>query len=77
MDNEVVKKVIEDLIQLGNTAFSSVVSEDAKKHFRKAGKEVLLGIIDVLEKADEKQQKNTSDEMQQQKAAVRKIKITE
>ena len=77
MDNEAMKKVIEDLLHLGNTVFSSVVPEEAKKHFRTAAKEVLLGMIDILDQAEAKQQKHASDGMQQEKPAARSIEITE
>lgn len=44
-----------------------------KKHFHMAGKEVLLGMIDILDQADEKQQKYASDGMQQEKKLMRVI----
>jgi hypothetical protein len=52
MEKELIKEVVGNMVDLGDTFFKSIVPEDAKKHFRSACKEALLGMIAILDHAD-------------------------
>lgn len=77
MEKELIKEVVGNMVELGDTFFSSIVPEDAKKHFRSACRETLLGMIAILDHADEKQAAHSSKEPQKEKSTIHSIDITE
>lgn len=77
MDNEAIKEVIGSIMKLSNTILGSIAPEDAKKHFRSACKEALLGMIVILNHANEKQKDNTSEGVHPEKQSSHNINITD
>lgn len=61
MDNEAIKEIVGNILQLSNTILGSIIPEEAKRHFRSACKEALLGMVVILDHADEKQKNQTSE----------------
>lgn len=77
MDNEAVKEIVGGLLKLGDSICSSVVPPEAKKHFRNAGREALLGMIAVIDAADEKDNKNKTSREPKETKVSRTIDISE
>lgn len=77
MEKEVVKEIVETIVQLGDTILTSIVPEEAKKHFRLACKESLLGMIAIIDHADEKSKDSSSKGFGQEKPTIHTINITE
>ena len=77
MEKEVIKEVVENIVQLGDAILTSIVPEDANKHFRMACKETLLGMIAILDHADEKPKDSSSKDYRQEKPTNHTINITE
>lgn len=77
MANETIIEVVENILRLSNTVVGSIVLEDAKRHFRSACKEALLGMIVILEHTGEKQKNQTTEGVHQEKHSIRNIDITD
>jgi hypothetical protein len=77
MDNETINKVIGNLLKLSNSIHSSIVPEDAKRHFRSACKEALLGMIAILDYSNEKHKNHTSESVHQEKSSSQTINISD
>jgi len=77
MDNESVNEIIGNLLKLSNSILGSIVPEDAKRHFRSACKEALLGMIVILDNANEKDKKHESDNLKSKKQVSQNINISD
>jgi hypothetical protein len=77
MEKEAIKEVVENIVQLSDTILTSIVPEDAKKHFRLACKEALLGMIAIIDHAEEKAKESSSKDFKQEKPTTHTIDITE
>jgi hypothetical protein len=75
MDKENINEIIGNLLKLSNSLLGSIVPEEAKGHFRSACKEALLGVIVILDKANEKDKKNAAENMNHENHS-HKIDIT-
>jgi hypothetical protein len=51
MNDEIIVKVVRDMLELRKTILSSFVPDEAHRHFRSARREALLGIKAILEHA--------------------------
>lgn len=76
MDNETINEIIGNLLKLSNSILGSIIPEDAKRHFRSACKEALLGMMVILDNYDEKDKKHTTKSTNQEKHS-HAIDITE
>lgn len=77
MESEVVKEVIENIVKLSDTILKTMIPQDAKRHFRAACKEALLGMIAIIDHADEKQEAPMSKDIDPEKPSIHTINITE
>jgi hypothetical protein len=77
MEKETIKDVVGNMVELGDTLVSSVIPEEAKKHFRQACRETLLGMIAILDHADEMHKDDSSKCSKQEKPTTHTIDITE
>ena len=76
MDNETITEVLGNLLKLSNSVLGSIIPEDAKRHFRSACKEALLGMIVMLDSSDEKHEQK-SDNLHQAKQSIKHINISD
>ena len=77
MKNEAMKDIAKNVLNLGESVYSALIPEEAKIHFRHATKELLLGIVVLLDEKDKAGTQNDDSAQQTgQDNKSQKIDIT-
>ena len=78
MNKDDMKDITEALFKIGECLHSALIPEESISHFRRAAKEMLLGIVAILETKDKRGARdNDSQQQAKSKNKSQKIDITE